>query len=92
MQGTWCPPFPGWGPKAQGSRNPAPSPKQNQKGPRGPFGSRETGQHREKGGAACRAPQVPQEEGEGSKALTQGPRVSMPSVQPAAHFAAWPGW
>lgn len=36
--------------------------------------------------------QVLQEEQGGSKALTQGPRVSLPSVQPAAPFIAWPDW
>lgn len=76
MEGTWCPLFPGWGPKAWGSRNPAPPPRRTGKGQGAQFGSRETWQQREKekGGAAHRAPQVPGEEGGGSKALTWGPR------------------
>ena len=35
MQGTWCPLFPGWGPKAWGSKNPAPPPSRTRKEPRG---------------------------------------------------------
>lgn len=87
MQGTWCPLFPGWGAKAWGSKTPAPPPGRTVRGQGAQFGSRETWRcrekEREKGGAARRAPQVPQEGG-GRKALTQGPRGLLPSVQPAA--------
>lgn len=46
-EGTWCPPFPGMGPKAWGSRKPAPPPSRTRKGQGARFGSKETWQQRE---------------------------------------------
>lgn len=61
---------------------PRPAPKQNRKGPRGPIWQQRNmvaQREKEKGGVAHRSPQVPREEGGGSKALTQGPRCSWSS-------------
>ena len=71
-----------------------PLPQTEPEGPEGPNLAAEkhggAKRQRKKGGVACRAPQVPR--GGGSKALTQEPRGSSPSGQPAAPSRAWPGW
>ena len=97
MQGTWCPLFPGWGGEGgprQRAAQTLPRPQAEPEGPEGPNLAAEkhggAERQRKEGGVARRAPRVPQ--GGGSKALTQGPRGSSPSVQPAAPSRAWPGW
>lgn len=94
-KGTWYPQFPGWGPKAWGSKTLL-LPQAGSEGAEGPsLAAKKHGGQREgekRGSVAHRAPEVPQEGGGGSKALTQGPRDLSPLVQPGAPSTAWPGW
>lgn len=93
MQGTWVSTVPRLGEsKAWGSKNPVPTPKQNW-GEEAQFGSRETWQRREdrSGEQQAGLPRSPEKRGRNLKALTQGPKGSLSSMQHGRGDTSSPG-
>lgn len=91
MQGTWVSTIPRLGAQGTGQQEPCPLPRAELERAEGPIWQQRNRAAQRERGSSTQGPSGPPRRGR-SKAQTQGPRVSLPSVQPAAHFVAWPGW